>query len=303
MKYECLTCCYVTDRKSNYLNHLNSNKHKRLLEISPKLAEISPKLAEISPKLSKIKQNHSITQNNMDMIICKYCNKEFKHKSSLSKHVKYTCKKNDDEDLKELVRLLNEQITILNEQNNELKQNNNSMQKQINKLSKKLQVGNITNNTNYVNTTTNFNIKLLNYRDTDYSHLSHNDYLKCISDCNHCVKTLIEKVHINKKKPENMNVFIPSMKDKYIMVYNTDKWNLEDRKEVIDNMFDQNEWTLESFYDEYKETYPEMVKSFERYLENKEENDVVNQVKEKILLELYNERDTIRQKNNSLKND
>ena len=99
MKYECLTCCYVTDRKSNYINHINSNKHKKLAEISPKLAEISPKLAEISPKLSKIKQNYSKIKQNIDsdMIICKYCNKEFKHKSSLSKHIKYTCKKNDDE--------------------------------------------------------------------------------------------------------------------------------------------------------------------------------------------------------------
>ena len=65
------------------------------------------------------------------------------------------------------------------------------------------------------------------------------------------------------------------------------------RKEIIDNMFDQNEWTIEQFYDEYKTTYPDMVKSFEKYLENKDEDDVVNQVKEKILLELYNEKDTI----------
>ena len=161
------------------------------------------------------------------------------------------------------------------------------MQKQINILTKKLQIQqmDIQANQNHMNihNTVNYNIKLLNYRDTDYSHLTHNDYIKCINDCNHCVKTLIEKVHLNKKKPENMNVYVPSMKEKYIMVYNKNKWNLENRREVIDDLFDQHEWTLDKFYNEYKNTYPDMVKSFERYLENKEEDDVVNQVKEKIL--------------------
>ena len=214
------------------------------------------------------------------------------------RHIKYTCKKNDDEDLKEFVRLLNQKIDNLSEQNSELVKTNDNLQKQLVKLSKKLQVQHIDNSTNNTNTncgnTINYNIKLLNYKDTDFSHLTDNDYIKCINDCNHCVKTLIEKVHINKKKPENMNVYIPSMKEKYIMVFNQNKWSLEDRKEVIDDMFDQHEWTLETFYDEHKEKYPDMVKSFEKYLENKEEDDVVNQVKQKILLELYNERNTIR---------
>ena len=39
---------------------------------------------------------------------CKYCDKTYKYRSGLSKHIKYTCKKNTDEDFKELARLLNE---------------------------------------------------------------------------------------------------------------------------------------------------------------------------------------------------
>ena len=77
-----------------------------------------------------------------------------------------------------------------------------------------------TNNTNTNNLIINNfnNVKLLNYVDTDYSHLTDTDYAKCVKDCNHCVKTLIEMVHFNKDKPENMNIYIASMKDKYIMV-------------------------------------------------------------------------------------
>ena len=41
---------------------------------------------------------------------CKYCKKNFTTKQSMYRHIKYTCKKNEDEDLKELVKLLNEQL-------------------------------------------------------------------------------------------------------------------------------------------------------------------------------------------------
>ena len=45
------------------------------------------------------------------------------------------------------------------------------------------------------------------------------DYISCFRDCNYCVKTLIEKVHFNKDKHENMNIYISSIKGNYIMVY------------------------------------------------------------------------------------
>ena len=44
-----------------------------------------------------------------DIHQCKYCLKEFKHKQGMYRHIKYVCKKNKDEDFKELARLMNEQ--------------------------------------------------------------------------------------------------------------------------------------------------------------------------------------------------
>ena len=58
--------------------------------------------------------------------ICKYCTKEFKYRQGLSKHIKYHCKKSEDDDLLELVMLLNEQ--------------NANLQKKIDKLTQKLQI-------------------------------------------------------------------------------------------------------------------------------------------------------------------
>jgi division protein CdvB (Snf7/Vps24/ESCRT-III family) len=296
-KYFCSHCVYDAKVKGNYEKHLKTKKHqKKLVEISQKLAEISPKLAEniLNKKVKKIPQQNVQTylSNPIKILQCKYCNKIFKHHSSLSKHVKYTCKNNKDEDLKELARLLNETIK---DKDNQL----NKMQKQIERLTNKLQIQNINNNITQFNLTNVNNIYLLNYSKTDYSHLTEGDYITCIKDCNHCVKTLIEKVHFNKDKPENMNIYISSIKGNYVMVYKDNSWQIQNKKEHIDDLYNYNEVVLENWYDDYKEKYPHIIQSFQRYLKNKDSNHNINSVKEEILLMLYNNRKLL---NNAITN-
>ena len=77
------------------------------------------------------------------------------------------------------------------------------------------------------------------------------------------------------------------------MVYRDNTWKIQDRKEIIDDLYERNEYELENWYEEFYEKYPEIVKSFQRYLENKDSDSVVNDVKRKILMELYNKRELI----------
>jgi DNA repair exonuclease SbcCD ATPase subunit len=270
MNYYCECCNYSTKIHTNYKKHMETKKHQ--------------KLSKSYPKLSKVIQNYPKN----DTFLCNYCNKEFKYQSGLCKHIKYSCKENKDEDLKELVRLLNEQNKEINNQNkeimndlkntneqnkeimNELKSKNEQikkLQKQIDKLSNKLKIKNIHNNTQ--NNTINYNIQLLNYNDTDYSHLTTKDYIKCINDCNYCVKSLIEKVHFNNKKPENKNIYISNIKNGYVMLYKDNKWQLAERKSQIDDLYDYNEVVLDTWYRANKEKHPDIIKSFTRYLKMK----------------------------------
>ena len=137
------------------------------------------------------------------------------------RHIKYTCTKNKTEDLTELVRLLNLQ---LEQQKNDLQ----TQSKQIEKLMGKLEINGSFNNT--LNITNNIN--LLNYKDTVTSHLTDEDYKKCLEKASRCVLKLIEKIHFNPEKPENMNIYISNMKNNYMMMYKENKWNLVTKEEM-----------------------------------------------------------------------
>jgi hypothetical protein len=191
----------------------------------------------------------------------------------MNRHIKYTCTKNKDEDLKELVRLMNIQMQT---QTNKI----DAQAKQIEKLMGKLEVGN-TFNTAIVN-----NIQLLGYRQTDVSHLTDEDYRRCIKKVNHCVKNMIETIHFNPTKPENMNIYISNIKDKYIMVYDGANWNLANKKEEIDRLYEEKEMMLEEWLDSNPD--PILKEKFVKYLNNKESDECINHIKEEIKLLLYN---------------
>ena len=276
MSFICNLCNFKTILSANYKQHLQTKKHIKLNgsnspDVSPKLAEISPTLANVSPKLAEISP-----------IYCKYCDKQFKHRSSLSKHIKYSCKKNKDEDLKELVRLLNlqlEQQKVSVEKKDKQLEN---QQKQIDKLMDKLQVPQVSNTTNNIQ---NNNIRL-SYKDTDVSHLTDADYRKSINCLLMCVKTFIGIVHLDPNHPENMNIYISNLKDKYIMVYTGETWELKNRQYEMNSLYDHNEMLLSEWVKEHGNH--DLQDKFKTYLERKENS--LEMIHEEIRLMLYNKR-------------
>ena len=278
--YHCVCCDYSTNIKCNYNKHLESNKHKVNKSGGQKRNK------KVQKGTIWHKKEHKTTNSVYD-VKCKYCNKSFTTVKSMNRHIKYSCKENKDEDFKELARLLNEFKEESIKKDKEIEK----MTRQIERLTNKLQIQNVTNNMNSHN---QYNIKILNYNKTDYSHLTENDYMKCIADCNKCVKTMIEKVHFNKDKPENMNIYISSIKGNYVMMFKDNQWQIVNRKESIDDIFDKNEFEIETWYEEYKDKYPHIIKSFNTYLKNKEEDDaMLNDVKDEIMVMLYNKRTMI----------
>jgi len=137
------------------------------------------------------------------------------------------------------------------------------------------------------------NIKLLSYSETDRSHLTDKDILKCLKHSNFCIPHLIEKIHFDKKKPENHNVYISNLKNKYVMIYDGSKWICNDREDQINSLIDDNEGIMEYKIEEWVENgnkYPKMMKKFNRYVEIRDNNIVINKIKDEIKLLLYNNR-------------
>ena len=242
MEYVCKGCDYTTTYPANYKKHLETKKHKALVD---------------APH------------------VCKYCDKEFKFRQSMYRHIKYTCTKNKDEDIKELVRLLNKE-----------RDDRKELEKQIEKLAGKLEIHGVNGSFNTTNIQNN--ITLLPYRETDVSHVTDDDYKRCIKKVNHCVKTLIENIHFNPEKPENMNIYISNMKDKYLMIYDGANWNLANKKDEINRLYEDKEMLLEEWLDTNPDA--ELKDKFLRYLKNKDIQDCFLKFKEDIQLMLYNGR-------------
>ena len=83
------------------------------------------------------------------------------------------------------------------------------------------------------------------------------------------------------------------MKDKYIMVYEEGNWNLKNKMKEIDELYNDKEILLEDWLDEYQHKYPELRKKFEKYLNNKENDETMNIIKEEIKLLMYNKKKSI----------
>ena len=214
---------------------------------------------------------HKISTNKSKKKIyeCKYCEKSLSSYKSLWRHYKICEEKQKDEEEKQklldLVDLLNKQIE--------------KKDKQIDELIKKTGINVGTQN---IQNQINQEIKILAYNETDISHLTDSDYLKCIKHANFCIPNLIKKIHFNPTKPENHNIYISNLKNNYVMIYNGNKWLIRDRDDSIQDIIDKNEGIIEQKIEEWIENgkdYPDIMKKFNKYLEKKENDRVLNKIK------------------------
>ena len=219
----------------------------------------------------------------------------------MSRHIKYTCKKNEDEDLQELVKLLNEikeenksikaeNLKIKENFTTEIRRRNKELarkERNILKLKNKLQIN--TNNNCIIN---HQNIKILNYKDTDLSHLTNNDYVYCITRTNNSIKAITELIHFNPEKPENMNVFKSNLKNDYISIVENDEWVV---KKYLEDFMEDKELILEDWLNNQEEQYPGLRDKFNLFISNKENEDMLNSIKENLNLLLYNHRNKVKQ--------
>ena len=306
VNYQCYRCGWTITHKTKMSIHLSRKRVCKIILNNINLDEykeyILGGLSYEEYKKSILIPNNSNKSNmeeNESNYECKFCNKMYSTKSNLTKHLKSCKDKKEEKEVKqsmiELVKLLNmkldEKDRKLDEKDKMFKNELDKRDKQIIELIKKAGINNSNNTINVQN-----NIKLLSYSNTDRSHLTDKDIIKCLKHYNFCIPHLIEKVHFDANKPENHNIYISNLKNKYVMLYDGNKWKCADRDDQITKLIDDNEGMIEYRLEEWIESgnkYPEMMKKFNRYIEKKDNNKVINIIKDEIKLLLYNNRNLI----------
>ena len=227
--YSCEVCKFNSTLKGDYVRHLNTKKHKRNISQIESNDTNHVKMSQNEPKMS---QNEPKRANNFH---CKFCDKGFSTKANLRRHELHRCKENDNS----LAVKLNNTNKLLQQE----KKEKDKLYKHIESLLEK--VGDTINN-NTINQTNN--IVLNNYGQEDLSHITSKVLDKLITAPCQMVNNLTKMIHFNKEKPENMNIYIPNKKQKYLKIFKDDKWILEDKNERIPDIIDKNYFILDSHY-------------------------------------------------------
>jgi len=159
-------------------------------------------------------------------------------------------------------------------------------------------IGNHNNNTtNNTQINNNVTVNILPYEQTDVSHLTDRDYQRAFSRASMCVPQILEKIHFDPEKPQNHNVYISSMNNKYIKLHNGERWNLRDREETVEDLFADAEYMLENKLETWQEEEDpkseRATKKFQIYLEVKEKAALYNKIKQELKLLLFNNRSLI----------
>lgn len=274
--YECQRCGYESTNKTMFKRHLLRKNlcnlkfcllNRYQLLIANNFNEEAKKYVHEDQCKPKVK--HSVIPKldnvNPKCTFCPYCKKEFSTRQGKYKHIKFHCKKKSQELDKDNI------IKELRESNLELK---NMIEKLIDKST------NINIAKGDINTTNN--IQINNYGSENLEYISDNIFKKLLHKPASAITKLIELKHFNPNHPENHNVKITNIHDKYAKIYQDKKWLIKHKKDVVEELVENGYADFEEFKDLNEDELAEKIKekyklmqrnysdNFEKICENSE---------------------------------
>lgn len=302
-QYICNNCDKVFTHHAHYVEHLN---RKRPCSKKTELNQNKPNCVENVENVEN--QNQSANQPNfiinsetlnyyLNDNKCVYCKSEFSCKQSVLRHLKDRCK--------EKKKIENEKNVIFNrlkateEENIVLKKEMAEIKMLL--INNPNNKGTIYNNTDNTNTHNNIhnennfqqNITLISYGKEDIGQIDPKLIQKSANKVYAAPLYITDALHFNDKFPEYHNIYIPSMKEKYAMKYFDGRWNLVDRDNLIDEIYEDKKILVEENLSKFVENLTENKRRrLEEWIES-ETNDKAEgtiKIKEEIKLLLYNKR-------------
>ena len=152
------------------------------------------------------------------------------------------------------------------------------------------------NNQNAKNIQNNINIHNKNknkkntYGKEDISYITNKDYELILNKGCKSILHLIEFIHCNKNKPENQNIYISNMRDKYILIFDDEQWQIDQRDVVLQQMIDDKIIFLINKFDELIDILDQgTIDNFKKfYFHEIYDDKIIKRIKDDIILLLYN---------------
>ncbi len=253
-KFTCSLCAAEFDYKCSFKYHINRKNPCRVVNV-----------------------------DNDKSLDCEFCNKTYSNKCNLYKHLKI-CKvkinssriveKNLNENEKKKKKenkemfesLKNELSESLKNEFSELRSSlkesivqNNPNQKSSN------QITNNNNNNITIVTQVNQNI-ICNFGKEDLKDFGYKYFMNLLTIPRQSVKKLVEDIHFNPNRPQNMNVILPDRNKSMIYVYENEDWVIANKDHVLYNLVDKNFERVDDFYEDHKDHLERrIIENYERY--------------------------------------
>ena len=165
------------------------------------------------------------------------------------------------------------------------------LKSQVNKLIDKVGSNttithNITNNTN--NQT---NVQLNNFGNEDLSVLTDNVKHNLIKGPYTMMPKLMELIYFNDKFPKNQTLKLVNRKQNILKVYEQGKWKYVDKDETINNLLDDKNYKVDSYYEDNSDRFSEFVAStYDKFRElfNSKDKDLWDSIKRDVDFLLWN---------------
>lgn len=315
VSYTCDRCKKTFNKKSNYEYHINRKIKCKDIVVSSTNSDITP----INSIVTSI--NSIATSINSDVIpqniglppitktrkehICKDCCTKFSSSSNLTRHRDGRCKHlNVIEKEKESSELKK------NEELNELKKKIIELTERINEMESKNMPGitidtviaNQTNNTTstiidkQINNTINNTINVISFHDDSWKSTIADDTCKKILKTGFkAVPNLVEHVHCNSSYPLYQNCSISNLRSNHGTIHDGKSWKATSSEDIIQKLKEDKQDYLIEKYDEFGNSLDDATrKKFDRYLNEKDTESVINQQKNDIKLLLYNKGNTLK---------
>ena len=267
VNYECQRCGYHTLNKTMFKRHLT---RKNFCE--PNFDEINRYDLLVQHGFYKEATNYENVNKcnpdvnptvNPNVNFCAHCNKTFKSRQGKYKHIKFFCKKINyhlDKDKDVLI--------------NELRQSNQELRKMIEKLlNSKSNINNGTINTanRDINTTTN--IQINNYGSENIQYITDKVFKNLLMKPVSAITRLIELKHFHPNHPENHNVKITNIHDKYAKIYQDKKWLIKHKRDVVEDLVENGYADFEEFKDLNEDELAEKVKEKYKLMQQNYDNN------------------------------